>query len=252
MRLTYLGHATVLMEDAGHALITDPLLVRRVGHLLRHGERPPELPLLDGVLLTHLHHDHLHLPSLRLLPSGLPAVVPQAAAGLARRAGLEPVPLAAWDSVSVGPFEVRAVPADHAHSRLPWGRPEAALGFIVSRRSPNVYFAGDTGLFPEMWEIGDLGIGTALLPVAGWGPTLGPGHMGPDEAARSLRALRPDIAVPIHWGTFSPFGMGPRGDHAAQAFRSWAGRLAPEVRVEVLGPGEQLETATASAAARRP
>jgi hypothetical protein len=55
--------------------------------------------------------------------------------------------------------------------------------------------------------------------------------------------------VPIHWGTFSPFGMGPRGDHAAQAFRSWAARLAPEVRIEVLGLGEQLETASSPVAA---
>jgi L-ascorbate metabolism protein UlaG (beta-lactamase superfamily) len=178
--------------------------------------------------------------------------VPAAAAGLARRAGLEPVPVAAWERISVGPFDVRAVPADHANSRVPWGRPEPALGFVVTHRSPNVYFAGDTGLFPGMWEIGDLGIGTALVPVAGWGPTLGPGHMGPDEAARSLRALRPEVAVPIHWGTFSPFGMGRRGDHAAQEFRTWAGRLAPGVRVEVLGLGEHLETGTASAAAPGP
>jgi L-ascorbate metabolism protein UlaG (beta-lactamase superfamily) len=106
-----------------------------------------------------------------------------------------------------------------------------------------VYFAGDTELFDGMSEMAGR-FDVALLPVWGWGPSLGPGHMDPLEAARAVAILRPAIAVPIHWGTFFPVGMETlRGSALVEPPRVFArqvAELAPEVEVPVLAPGDQL------------
>jgi len=106
-----------------------------------------------------------------------------------------------------------------------------------------IYFAGDTDLYPEMAAFAPLDL--ALLPVWGWGPSLGAGHMDPEAAARALALLRPRVAVPIHWGTLFPLGLGRAyGDRLTEPPREFArhaARLAPGVRVEILEPGASLE-----------
>src|SRR6185503_2691890 len=102
-----------------------------------------------------------------------------------------------------------------------------------------VYFAGDTGLFAGMARLPTLDL--ALLPVWGWGPRLGPGHLDPVGAAEALTLLRPRIAVPIHWGTYSPLWYLRPPAYLSEpgvAFAREAARLAPEVEVRVLTPGE--------------
>jgi L-ascorbate metabolism protein UlaG (beta-lactamase superfamily) len=105
-----------------------------------------------------------------------------------------------------------------------------------------VFFAGDTGLFPELdGLVPDLDV--ALLPVWGWGPTLGRGlHLDPERAAEALTLLRPRIAIPIHWGTFSPFFVRDKSflREPGEAFRRAAHEVAPEVDVRVLQPGESV------------
>jgi L-ascorbate metabolism protein UlaG (beta-lactamase superfamily) len=108
-----------------------------------------------------------------------------------------------------------------------------------------VYFAGDTARFDEMAELTDLDV--ALVPIWGWGPSLGPGHMDPDQAAAAVALLRPRLAVPIHWGTFAPIGSGDgaRGHVRDPAWR-FAARVAeraPSVLVRVLAPGESVALA---------
>jgi len=126
----------------------------------------------------------------------------------------------------------------HGSSRLwragPSGEP---LGFVVGE-APSVYFAGDTDLFPEMERLAPLDV--ALLPVAGWGPKLGPGHMDPARAAQAVALLRARVAIPIHWGTLRPrytrlgdWFSGPPGEFAAQV-----AAVAPESEVRVLRPGD--------------
>jgi len=243
VRVTYVGHASVLVEDGDAALLTDPLLRNRVGHLIRRVPPPAPLPRLDGVLISHLHRDHLDIPSLRRIPPGTPAVVPAAGASLARRAGLAPVPGAEGDVIRLGPFELRAVGADHDGRRAPVGAPVSALGYVIRTSVGGIYFAGDTGLFPGLDEIGDMGLEVALLPVAGWGPRLGAGHLDPVQAADALVSLHPRVAVPIHWGTISLVGRSlPRPD-APHEFAERAASVASSVDVVVLPPGAALELA---------
>src|SRR5262249_27768632 len=109
--------------------------------------------------------------------------------------------------------------------------------------SARVYFAGDTDLFDGMRDLAPLDL--ALLPVSGWGPRLPPGHLDPRGAAEALRLLRPRVAIPIHWGTYSAMSWKqprPRLDASpASEFERHAGELAPDVDVRALAPGQSTE-----------
>ena len=240
-RLSYLGHSTTLVELDGVRLLTDPLLRRRVLHLRRSSPVPGhETP--DAVLISHGHQDHLDLPSLDRLPRELPVVVPPGLGRVVAARGFRDVrEVDEGDEVSFGPVTVRATHADHSGRSLP-GRTDATVGYAVLG-SARVFFAGDTGLFDGMGGlVPDLDL--ALLPIWGWGPTIGPGHLDPRGAAEALTLLRPRLAVPIHWGTFRPFYHSSRAAflrEPADAFLAAAQELAPGVAVHVLEPGSSID-----------
>ncbi|MFB7466012.1 MBL fold metallo-hydrolase [Streptomyces sp. NPDC056224] len=251
--ITWWGHATCTVEDSGVRLLTDPLFARRLAHLRRRRGPvpPPEAARADVVLVSHLHADHLHLPSLQRLAPGTRLLVPRGARravpGLARIAGLRGLAVtevSPGDEVQVrGGVRVRAVSALHDGRRLPFGPQLApALGYVVEGAA-RTYFAGDTGLFDTMArEVGPVDV--ALLPVGGWGPYLGPGHLDAGRAARAVAELAPAAAVPVHYGTYWPIGMDsvrPHEFHApGEEFERRAGRLAPKVTVRVPAHGERV------------
>jgi L-ascorbate metabolism protein UlaG (beta-lactamase superfamily) len=151
--------------------------------------------------------------------------------------------LAPGESSQVGGVTVAAVDALHPVKRR--GAADArAIGFVVED-SQRLYFAGDTDLFEGMKGLGDLDL--ALLPIWGWGPSLGPGHLDPERAARATALLEPRIVVPIHWGTLYPIGLRRfRPDPLRSPPREFAARareLAPQVEVRVLAPGESTSLA---------
>jgi L-ascorbate metabolism protein UlaG (beta-lactamase superfamily) len=243
-RITWLGHSTVLVELDGTRVLTDPALRNRVAHLRR--TKPADAGMLyslDGVLVSHLHYDHLDYPSLERLGRSVPVVVPRGAGGLLRRRRFERVvEVETGEEVRIGDLVVRATHADHEGGRGFLGTEVAALGYLI-RGSHRIYFAGDTDLFEGMATL-SASLDVALVPIWGWGPSLGPGHLDPHRAAEALRLLRPRLAVPIHWGTYAPLGFGRLqtallADPVAE-FRRHAAELAPEVEVRVLNLGETL------------
>jgi len=241
-RLTWLGHATVLIELDGVRMLTDPVLRRRLAHLERAEAVSAEaLPPLDLVLVSHVHHDHLDLPSLRrLAPPPARVAVPVGAARLLRRSPAgEVVELAEGAELEAGGVRVRATHAEHRAARRPLAAVVPSLGYLVTG-SRSVYFAGDTDLFDGMGALaGELDV--ALVPVAGWGPRLPPGHLDPAGAAEAVRRLRPRVAVPIHWGTLKPFyRRAPYSRGAPGEFAARVGEVAPEVEVRILRVGESL------------
>ncbi|QEU90563.1 MBL fold metallo-hydrolase [Streptomyces kanamyceticus] len=250
VEVTWWGHATCTVEDSGVRVLTDPLFARRLAHLRRRrgAPPPPGAAVADVVLLSHLHADHLHVPSLARLTPGTRALVPRGAArsvpGLARRLPqLRFTEVVPGDEVRIADVVVRVVSALHDGRRLPVGPHHSpALGFVVSGEA-RTYFAGDTGLFDGMAaEVGEVDV--ALLPVGGWGPYLGHGHLNPSRAAEALARIAPRSAVPVHYGTYWPIGMDavrPHEFHApGQEFVRQAARLAPEVSVHRLAHGERV------------
>jgi L-ascorbate metabolism protein UlaG (beta-lactamase superfamily) len=252
-QLTFVGHSTVLVDLGGVRLLTDPVLRDRLLHLRRHASAPATeiTERLDAVLISHLHADHLDLPSLRALERGVRLIVPRGAGPWLQRRGFEHVDeLTAGETARVGELEVTAVQAHHQARR--WtvaGRRAEPIGFEI-RGGPrgdaagrSVYFAGDTDLFPEMDEMAGT-IDVALLPVWGWGTSLSAGHLDPRAAAEAAARIRPGIAVPIHWGSLLPVGRARKHGHLLhdppRDFATQVAELAPGVAVSVLEPGESL------------
>ena len=159
-----------------------------------------------------------------------------------RKLGREVEELGVGDETTVGGARVLAVEAAHDGRRGPWGAAAETLGFVVEGAA-RVYFAGDTEVFPGMADLGR--IDCALLPIWGWGFTLGPGHMDPGEAAEATALVAPSIAVPIHWGTFLPITARARHKPLLvlppQRYAERAAELAPDTEVRVLAPGDALE-----------
>jgi L-ascorbate metabolism protein UlaG (beta-lactamase superfamily) len=242
-RLTFVGHATVLIELDGVRLLTDPVLRGRVGPLRRLAAPvdPAAHDGLDAVLVSHLHHDHLDGPSLRRAGRRTPVIVPRGARPIVRGKRMRTVvELSPGESVALGAVQVVATPAEHASGRIPGGRRAPPLGYVVEG-SRRIYFAGDTDRFDGMRAIGDRGLDVALLPVAGWGGRLPAGHLNPETAADALALLHPAVAIPIHWGTLAPAWWRRRSPRIlrapAEAFAAAAAARAPDVRVCLLDPG---------------
>ena len=218
-----------------------------LGPLHRQGPRPdPGIPrAADLVLISHLHRDHLDLRSLRRVPADVPAVVPNGGAHWVAKAGPRRIDeIGLGESITVEGVEVTAVRAVHDGYRdLHLGSQIEPVGYLLRAGGRTVYFAGDTDLFPGMAELGPVDV--ALLPIWGWGLSVGEGHLDPERAVRALEMIRPRLTIPIHWGTFYPVGLRllrpePLREPARE-FERLAGVRTPEVEVRVVAPGDEIE-----------
>lgn len=240
--ITWLGHATVLIEIDGLRLLTDPVLRNRVGPLIRIGPRPLLEGPVDCVLLSHLHADHTDLPSLRALDRTGPVLAPHPAhAWLAARGVQDVRELQPGAEIQIGQVRITATTARHDERRRPFGPRAQPVGYLIRGSSASVYFAGDTDLFLDMAELRG-SVDVALLPVWGWGPSIGPGHLDPEGAAAAVALIGPGVVIPIHWGTFAlprPVKRLPDPRRPANDFQALTEKYAPATEVRVLSPGER-------------
>ena len=251
MHVTWWGHSTTTIEENGTRLLTDPVLTSRIAHVRRRrGPAPlPAAGACDAVLVSHMHADHLHLTSLPLVSSDAGLVVPRGAAKLIHAEcgsaySDRCIEVAPGNQVRIGGLDVTAVTAAHDGRRLPWSSHRGpALGYRIEG-SPSVWFAGDTDLYDGLAaEAGPVDL--ALVPVGGWGPSLGEGHLDPPRAAEAVRRVGARVAIPVHFGTFWPIGCDwlrpelflPPGER----FKEAMGEVDAAVRVELLVPGESTE-----------
>jgi L-ascorbate metabolism protein UlaG (beta-lactamase superfamily) len=238
--ITWVGHGCVLVAMDGVLVLTDPVLRRSVAHLRRVAPAVGELPAPSVVLVSHQHGDHLDPPSLRRLGRDVRLIAPAGAADYLVRHGFTDVTqVEPGDAIEVGSATVRATYADHSGARMR-GTTGTAVGYLLEG-SRRIYFAGDTDVFPAMTELGP--VDCALLPIWGWGPTLGPGHLDPERAAEAAALLRARVVVPIHWGTYAPWHLFVRGrppflDEPPDRFRAAMAASAPDSDPRVLAPGE--------------
>ena len=208
LAVTWWGHASATIEVGRATVAIDPLLSDRLAHLRRYTTSPPESAYeADVVLISHLHGDHLHRPSLRRFPRDTRIVVPRGGERLLAGLGSHRLlPASPGDTLSLAGLTITVLPATHDGRRGPhsllWAPP---LGFRVAGEGRSFWFPGDTELRQDMAEVGRVDL--ALVPIGGWGPTLADGHMTPDDAAEAVRRVGATSAVPVHWGTFWPVAL---------------------------------------------
>ena len=209
-KVTYLGHASLLVEAGGETLVTDPVFSDRIGRYFTKRTspstfRPEELRGVAGVLISHAHHDHVDYRSLVRVGRTHPIVVPWGLVSPMRWRGFTDVRATRpWEEAVLGSWRVTAVPSRHFGGRLPLVYTSGHQGYVLSGPSC-IYFAGDTGLdVPMFLEIGRrFPLTLAILPIAGAVvPWFRRNHMNAEDALVAFRALGAERMLPIHYETF--------------------------------------------------
>lgn len=221
LRMTWLGHSTMLIELDGVRLLTDPVFGPRASPSGAFGPlrfHPPpvalaDLPLIDAFLISHDHYDHLDLPTIEAIAAdarfaAARFVVPLGVGAHLEAWGIPPariVELDWWEDTQVGGVRVTAGPAQHFSGRGPLGRDSTLWASFFVQGSASVFFSGDTGLSSHFGEIrARLGRpDVAMLEVGAFHPSWGDIHLGPDNARTAFAALGAEALVPVHWGTFA-------------------------------------------------
>ncbi len=245
LRVTFVNHATVLIQIDSLNILTDPVWSDRIGPedalgTPRHrtvGVRVDDLPPIDVVLLSHDHYDHMDLPTLRPLQAEFhPRIVTGLGnAGYLSTYGIEHVDEIDWwrsDTIAPG-VRVTGVPAQHWSGRTLTDHDERLwMGFVIEAPHDTIYFAGDTGwgrFFYELrarWDRFRL----AFLPIAPFEPRwyMSRKHESPSDAVRAAETIRAATSIPIHWGTFELGDDGPL--EGVDSLRAALATLAPRCR----------------------
>jgi L-ascorbate metabolism protein UlaG (beta-lactamase superfamily) len=215
--LTWIGHSTFALRLGGKMIVTDPVFSERVGLTRRNvdvGVSLEHMPAIDIVCVSHAHHDHLDLPSLRRIQSHTraktgkpPLFVVPSEVGRYLRGFERVVERGWWESHDEEGVQLTLVPQQHWSMRGPFDRDEALWGgWVIRAEEGAAYHAGDTGYFPHFAEIGARvgAIDWAMLPIGAYDPVwfMHPQHMGPEEAGRAFLELGAKNFVCMHWGTF--------------------------------------------------
>jgi L-ascorbate metabolism protein UlaG (beta-lactamase superfamily) len=249
LAVTWWGHSSATVESGTARVAVDPLLSDRLFHLVRYATTPaPEATVADLVLVSHLHSDHCHLPSLARFGADVPIVVPRGGERLMARLGRQRLlPVSPGDVVERAGVRVEVLAATHDGRRHPLSREPAppALGFRVSGAGGTWWYPGDTELRGDMRDLEPVDL--ALVPIGGWGPTLADGHMHPEHAAEAVDRVGARWTVPVHWGTFWPAGLQrvARANHH-RLFTTPGARFAEALdgsgtEAVVVVPGERVE-----------
>ena len=222
LRITWIGHASSIVEIDGIRILIDPVWDERAAPTSWAGPKRffpaplalRDLPDIHAVIVSHDHYDHLGAATIRalaqspaaekarwIMPLGVGALLGQLGVPEAKRVELN------WmDGTEIGGVQVTALPARHFSGRSLFNRMQtlwASFALIGPRH--RVYYGADSGEWEGFCEIGrrfgpfDL----SMLEIGASNPLWAEIHMGPEGAVRSFRALGGHgLLMPIHWGLF--------------------------------------------------
>jgi len=245
VRVTWIGHATFLVQFSDHTVIFDPNWANWHGPVKRQtapGLSIDALPNIDLVLVSHAHFDHLHKPSLRVIEAPGGIVVPKGSAKLVKRLKFSQVrEMEVWEELETEGLRILHTPSHHWGARYGADTHRDYGGFLVGSGDRKVFHCGDSAYFEDFKEIGKReDICLALLPIGAYDAPSGRDvHMNPEEALQAFEDLGASLMVPMHYGTF-PLGN-EHPDEPVERLLVEAEKRGLADRVLVPGLGEGLE-----------
>lgn len=218
LRLTWLGHSTVLLELDGYRILTDPVFAQRASPVSFAGPKRfhpvpaqlEELPPIDVILLSHDHYDHLcRRTMVEIARMGVPVVTALGVGARLEAFGVQPELITELDwneHVDVRGLRFYATPSQHFSGRAATDRNRTLwASWVIQSEHHKVFFSGDTGLTPAFADIGfkhgpfDL----VMLEIGAFHPSWGGIHLGPENALAAFKMLGGRMLLPVHWGTFN-------------------------------------------------
>jgi len=245
VKISYIGHGTVLVGTNRCKFITDPLLVKRIARIGPKRKVPlhieeGSLDDIDFITISHGHFDHLDLRSLRMIHQDVPVVCHTTLQRIVRKTKHKPLPLTWWENTEINGIKITAVPAFHFSARPPFHFSADYQGYVIEE-GKTFYYAGDGGMSDFFNKIGQrFNIDIAFLPIGGYHPPYyRKHHLSPEDAFDAIVMMNAGLLIPIHWGTFSisrePF------DEPPKRLLEYAEKKGLLQTVKVLQPGESIE-----------